>query len=299
MMWVKFNFHALSHTYITFNHDTITLAFKYSKNFSKFIPHSLLTSTISILLLINSQIHSTNAQIYLNCDTRNFSTACVTSSLTISSRDEKIVSSHTKIHELIIENAKVNFLPSNLAEVFPNLTRLEVINSGLLEVSESDLKFPKLSILDLSFNKLKKIGKIFRPKNLKILRLNGNEITEIHHEAFDELEDLQELKLDGNLCIHEDEQSVRLMIEEVKKNCSKTLMEKMTFLLGARYFEDPAVMVVIFVVILLVISIVVAVIARVTLDRCDYEVKQIPEEIFIDEIPREVRWTLKKFLKLL
>lgn len=194
----------------------------------------------------------------------------MTSSLVVLDRNEIISTNYSNILELIIVNATVNFLPSNLPEIFPNLKRLEVVNSSLLEINFNDLFYPKLSALVLSHNKIKKIDEIFLNDNLKILRLDHNEISEISSNAFDDLENLQELKLDGNLCITEDEPNVKKLIKEVKIKCSKA---KMSFLLDLEKVDATS-MTVIVVIILLLIAILVAIFVRLRMEKYDYEVKE-------------------------
>lgn len=130
----------------------------------------------------------------------------------------------TNFKEFFIIDAFVVFLPSNLDDFFPNLTRLEVKNSSLEEVNQIELKRVKmLTILDLSNNKLKTLEKnLFKfNKQLIVIRLHGNFLKIIHPKIFDSLENLQELQIHNNLCIREDVRSLKLMIVEVKKNCTE------------------------------------------------------------------------------
>lgn len=61
-----------------------------------------------------------------------------------------------ELHELIISNQIVNYIPKGIPDLFPNLKVLSITNCKLKEVKAEDLQgFDKLAYLNLSNNCLK------------------------------------------------------------------------------------------------------------------------------------------------
>jgi hypothetical protein len=122
--------------------------------------------------------------------------------------------------------------------------------------------------------------------------LDHNEIFEIHENAFDQLENLYELKLDNNLCIIRDETNVKEIINEVKKNCTHALMEKLTYMFKNVKDLDATEMTLLVVMSLLVFAILIAIVMRIMIGRYEYDLEDSMMEwgsvIGAFEMPKEV-----------
>lgn len=184
----------------------------------------------------------------------------------------------TNITELIINNAVVYYLPSNIADVFPNLTRLNVVNSSLKEIHKEDFQnLTVLTALDLSGNELTTLEENlfeFIPRMI-IIWLQGNFLSTIHPNVFDLLRNLQDLQLHGNPCIQEDVRSVKMMILEVRKNCTPIATSSMISLLNKGGVDDNKTLAVLLVVIGgMFVAIILAIILRMRLSRWEYDVSK-------------------------
>jgi len=104
----------------------------------------------------------------------------------------------------VYQQAQLNYFPRGLNNFFKNLKVINIFNSGLKEIHQSDLKdFPKLMNLFLPANNLEIIEENlfeFNP-NLKWINLNSNKISHIDPTVFDNLTKLSRLYLGTNSCI--------------------------------------------------------------------------------------------------
>lgn len=186
----------------------------------------------------------------------------------------------TRMIELSISNVIVFHLPTNIADYFPNLTRLDVVRSSLTEIHQRDLKYLNvLTSVDLSQNVLKVLEKdLFKFNNRLIkIHLQGNLIKKIDPNIFDNLINLQDLRLENNICIQEDHRHLSLILEKVEKNCGMTMKSDLISTVGLQkeivFFFLGGVIAAIF------ISIVV----RIKINKWNYMVTKRRKDIeFID-----------------
>ncbi|KAL7011196.1 hypothetical protein ACKWTF_014149 [Chironomus riparius] len=126
-----------------------------------------------------------------------------------------------------IMNKIIFYLPKGIVKFFPNLEMLEVIQSGLKEISSTDLEpFRILKYLDLSGNNIATLeGKLFQfNSKLEVLLLNDNEISTVDQLTFYGLYNLKFLGIQRNHCFSEmtkDASAVQNMINVIKFSCSK------------------------------------------------------------------------------
>lgn len=123
----------------------------------------------------------------------------------------------------------INYFPSGLIEVFPDLLKIEITAVELMEIHQKDLKpFVKLEFLILDINELKSLEKdlfLFNTK-LKQFSAKSNQISYIDPYIFDHLNQLSSLDLTGNVCslsnsVNSTETSK--IIENLKRKCSMQL----------------------------------------------------------------------------
>jgi Leucine-rich repeat (LRR) protein len=113
------------------------------------------------------------------------------------------IKSSQNMTNLIIEDQRMFFMPSNLKEYFPNITELKIINSSLKEISNKNLDgFKDLEILHIIGNEIREISPNLFENNKKLIKidLSENRIQLIYVEAFQDLK-LKSLNVDGNQCI--------------------------------------------------------------------------------------------------
>jgi len=105
----------------------------------------------------------------------------------------------------VFQKGPINYFPRGLNTIFKNLKLIQIYNSGLKEIHQSDLKdFPKLLGLYLQSNNLEIIEENlfkFNP-NLEFISLNSNKISHIDPNVFDNLIKLNTLYLIINPCIN-------------------------------------------------------------------------------------------------
>lgn len=165
--------------------------------------------------------------------------------------DGNIIDSSNKTKFTIVDQQTL-FLPTNIAQQFPNLNELFVSGSGLYVIDELVFKnMHNLIALTLRENKLQELpSKAFA--GLKILRdldLSLNRIAVIEDGAFSGLEMLQKLKLNNNLVVSVSDITFRdlpnlreLYIEKNKlKFISVNLSRSMTQLAFADFTSNECV----------------------------------------------------------
>jgi len=128
---------------------------------------------------------------------------------------------------IAFEEGQMHYFPRGLDKFFKNLKEIYILNTGLKEIHQSDLKpFPKLENLYLSENQLEKIEENlfeFNP-NLKVIDLTSNRISYIHPNVFDKLTKLTELYIYGNNCY--DPTELQNIISTTKVQCSNPNLEE-------------------------------------------------------------------------
>lgn len=104
------------------------------------------------------------------------------------------------IRSLKIQQQQTLFLPQNLAEHFPLLNELLVVESGLYEIDYSVLDGLDLFTLNLTNNKIPAIpvDTFADLENLQELDLSFNKLHTLHDDVFANLKSLQKLYLNNN-----------------------------------------------------------------------------------------------------
>ncbi|KAG5667074.1 hypothetical protein PVAND_015074 [Polypedilum vanderplanki] len=137
-------------------------------------------------------------------------------------RISKITPEEFHINAIYINGSTINYMPQNLAQFFPDLFYLDVVNCKLLEIHKNDLEnFKKLVRLDLSKNKLKIIEKDLFKENteLRYLWLHNNDFKFISAKSFDHLPKLDYINLRYNPCtnrFHRAEKKPQKMMEVLR-----------------------------------------------------------------------------------
>lgn len=166
------------------------------------------------LLYISSKLKSAEEEtmkleIELNCQF-DFKETCVAVGLNVGSAGLFVNSKLASFKELlgrevtkklIIVDQRTLFLPENLAQVFVQLTELEVTSSGLFEiVSKVFSNMTHLTTLNITHNKVRELSlNTFQDLvNLLILDLSNNKIEVMSSEAFHNLKKLYHLNLSDN-----------------------------------------------------------------------------------------------------
>lgn len=127
---------------------------------------------------------------------------------------------------------EINFLPRGLTKFFKNIEKIFFRHASLQEIKKYDLKefSDKLKVLDLAYNEIRVIEKIFFKfnRNLMQIDLSFNKIFHIDSGAFRGLEKLQKLDLTSNPCtitkdfVLNDTQAVLKLITKVEKFCNSS-----------------------------------------------------------------------------
>jgi len=104
----------------------------------------------------------------------------------------------------MVDQKSISYLPSGIEKCCGSVEVLMIRNSSLKDITASNLRnFPDVSVLDLSFNKIRILDDGLFQYNLKIkiLYLNGNQISAMVPTVFDNnLQELKYLYMDGNQC---------------------------------------------------------------------------------------------------
>ncbi|KAG5667330.1 hypothetical protein PVAND_015313 [Polypedilum vanderplanki] len=158
----------------------------------------------------------------------------VTDNLNITTHDiviENLIGKHTQEKEakdvtgIHIKDKILEYFPSGLDKLIPNLLGLSIQNSKLKETNQNDLKqFPKMQHLFIIQNQLTVLEKDllkFNP-DLIYINLKENKIKTIDSNIFDGLRSLIDLNLLKNECIDIEESKIvdlSKIIFAVKENC--------------------------------------------------------------------------------
>jgi hypothetical protein len=122
------------------------------------------------------------------------------------------------------EENVVNFFPTGIDEIFPQISRIVVENATLLMINREDLEpFTQLIEISLAHNKLRVLPEnLFDAnRNLTSINLSHNELTQIHHGIFDSLRHLHSVDLIGNPTVNHsaiDMPQLLVLIIEIKTN---------------------------------------------------------------------------------
>lgn len=125
-----------------------------------------------------------------------------------------------------IFNKNVSYFPTFDAIFFNQIELIFIVNSGLKEIHQNDLKtLTKMTHLSLSGNDLSSLdaGTFKFNTYLEFLDLSDNEITQIHTNAFLQLAKLNFLNLTNNFCVSVEKsgRDVEILVKDILKDKCK------------------------------------------------------------------------------
>ncbi|CAG9812068.1 unnamed protein product [Chironomus riparius] len=143
-------------------------------------------------------------------------------------------SNNDEVTGLYISNKTVHFFPRGLANIFKNLKIIDISNSKLKVIHQSDTKhFSKLTELNLNDNQLEVIEEGLFDSNteLEVINLSNNKISFIFPKVFENLDKLKILSLGSNICIDMKTQNglidVQSIIKAAKDKCDNSSYSKL------------------------------------------------------------------------
>jgi len=122
----------------------------------------------------------------------------------------------------------IQYFPSGLGQLFPNLIGISMYGNGLKELNQDDLRaFSKLSTLNLEKNEIEILedGIFDNNPDLAIIDLDSNKLVHIDNNAFKGLKNLKFLGLNLNPCIinsRNSTSSIQEVISTVGYHCSNS-----------------------------------------------------------------------------
>lgn len=134
---------------------------------------------------------------------------------------------------------RTNYFPHNFTSFFPNIKAVALLQSGLLEIRQSDLKtIPKIVHLRLNANKIAVLedGLFDYNPALVYVDLSFNEIYRIGTKVFDNMKSLQNLNLEGNACVKSSGKYTQVYIEDTP-DLDESLEVAITNCSGPDYFR--------------------------------------------------------------
>lgn len=139
------------------------------------------------------------------------------------------------VTKLFIENQTMHFIPVKLKEYFPKITEIQIVNSQLKEVAKEDLEsFRDLKVLRIVGNDIEEIkADLFYGHSRNILReidLSDNQIKSIAKNSFKNLNKLEVINLENNKCINEKFTTNASLNTNASDEASKVLETKCDFM---------------------------------------------------------------------
>lgn len=129
------------------------------------------------------------------------------------------------VKTLCIDSQNVNFLPSGIEKLLPELEGIEIRNSSLKSISRSDVQvFPKLKVFHSPFNQLETLNGDLFANNQEILWIDfkNNKLEKIDENILKPLQKLKAANFEKNICIHKAAAFPSEMNElkvEIKQKC--------------------------------------------------------------------------------
>lgn len=140
--------------------------------------------------------------------------------------------SDSDVEVLWIIHQTCHYLPKNFESHFPNLEVLAITGSGLKVLTKDDLKvFKHLKSLYMNDNTFKTLDADlfqFSPK-LKHIDMSDNQIATLPSGIFDAIEDLEQVMLDGNVCVSKNyfnAEMIAKMKNDIKAKCNAAEPQK-------------------------------------------------------------------------
>lgn len=171
-----------------------------------------LLTLIGFILLSSTTLVTSS---YINCTYEYFyGYRCTVTYLHIDSKEHQFLYHANGDHldnktnediTAITFSTNVEYFPRNLEGIFPNLHSIAVLDGGLTELTNADLKpfGENLSSLWLNGNKIEVLERdLFADSpNIDTLIFQDNQIKKIERGTFDSLKKLKTLNLERNQCI--------------------------------------------------------------------------------------------------
>lgn len=144
--------------------------------------------------------------------------------------EHKTAKSNANVLQVSIRDKKVKIIPQHLGAYFPNLESLDMMNSGVEDVSRADfMGLPKLKQLCLQGNEVKVLDNDLFAANpvLVYISFYNNPINHIGHGVFDNLKELTNIELHGNsnTCLSSyayNRPATLALITKIQINCPPT-----------------------------------------------------------------------------
>lgn len=168
----------------------------------------------------------TNSKDYYCCEAQNLMIDQPHTIMTSVSGNHLLDLRNADVTYLSIFEQKVKFLPINFAKYFPNLKRIQVMNSNLEYITANDfLGLTHLTNINMGFNKLKELpcGVFNANRKLVQLHFENNHLTKIGADVFKPLTLLKNVHFRNNECITRDvndSRDVPALLDEITRKCS-------------------------------------------------------------------------------
>lgn len=149
---------------------------------------------------------------------------------------------NSDVTAVTIHEATCHYLPAGLKRIFIKLEGLEIANSGLKVITQSDLRpLTKLRSFFARGNQITHLESnlFYFNRELVIINLTDNKIVFIGPGIFDPITDLQQLHINYNVCISKvgvNRQQVKDVQTHIAQSCEGGLIEKVEKM--SREIED-------------------------------------------------------------
>lgn len=186
-------------------------------------------------------------------------TACVVNKLKITAANQTVTSvndqvgifrHYKNIKVLSVHHQTVHFLPEGIADIFPHLEVISIVNSNLKAIKGSDLKpFLELKELYLYGNKLEKLDSNLFESNpdIQLIDFNSNRLKFIGKDVLKPLTKLEYADFEGNNCINRvagNRSEVEELINESEYECSELVIESKAVITSPIFFFLFAVLII-------------------------------------------------------
>ncbi len=132
------------------------------------------------------------------------------------------------VRALDVQDQRCQFVPSDVQTFFPNIEGLQVANSELKELQNTDMQqFPNLKQLFMSENELQSLeNDVFEPcPNIEYVNLGHNNIMHMGTDIFAPLKNLQYCNFAGNGCLDtkmESPNAIQQFSKDLENKCPPT-----------------------------------------------------------------------------
>lgn len=139
--------------------------------------------------------------------------------------------SSVDVNGLKVSSQICHYIPSQLVRIIPNLKKLEITFSGLLEISNQDtFQMKNLQILNLRGNRIGNLNYAVFKENTELTSIDfsDNFIAFIANDIFNSLHKLKFVDFSNNICVKNAPASdnIREWERELKRNCEIDEMKR-------------------------------------------------------------------------